>query len=247
MSRPLPPPLRENRAFAFAGERVESARVVPAAEARRLLAARNPTGRPNGDVLREFSGVAPDGGEVRRWAVDFPATMDEAERQLYVAPSAAVARAGISPVNLQRNDALRNALARLERFLACPAAELQAGFAWVEGEVVPDDSLLVWARDDDFSAGVLASRVFAVWLSIGPPLAALLSFPFPWPPAAPLSALSREQEKQRFALSRTARNADSAAIDDAVLRAYGWPADLTDDEIIARLRRLHQARSGKEA
>ena len=243
MSRSLPSPLRENSAFAFTGETVEAARVVPAAEARRLLASRNPTGRPNADVLREFIGVAPDGTEVRRWAIDFPPTMDESEARLYVAPWTAAARAGIPPVSPHRNDALRNALARLERFLACPGADPQAGFAWIEGDVVPDESLLVWARDDDFSAGVLASRVFGAWLAGNPPAAALGSFPFPWPPATPLSALSRQQEELRFEVARAARNEDSAAIDDAVLRAYGWPAELTDGEILARLGALHAERS----
>ena len=36
------------------------------------------------------------------------------------------------------------------------------------------------------------------------------------------------------------------ALDAAVLAAYGWPADLTDDEILARLLALNLARAGKQ-
>ena len=36
------------------------------------------------------------------------------------------------------------------------------------------------------------------------------------------------------------------ALDAAVLAAYGWPADLTDDEILARLLALNLERAGKQ-
>lgn len=37
------------------------------------------------------------------------------------------------------------------------------------------------------------------------------------------------------------------ALDDAVAAAYGWPADLSDDEILARLFKLNQERAAAEA
>ena len=36
------------------------------------------------------------------------------------------------------------------------------------------------------------------------------------------------------------------ALDAAVLAAYGWPGDLTDDEILARLLALNLERAGKQ-
>lgn len=244
MTRRLPAPLRENLPFAFSGERVEPVRLVGAAEARRLHGARNPTGKANADVLREFIGLAPDGRERRVTAIDFPATMSEAEAQLYVAPFAVLGRAGATLHSAGRDDALRTALARLERFLACPAGTSDLNFVWIEGDLLPDDSLVVWARDDDFSAAVLASRAFALWCGpTGGVLAALRSFPFPWPPATLLSALSRAQEEQRFALARAARAEDADAIDAALAAAYGWPHDLDDAELLARLVALHLNRS----
>jgi len=240
---PAPAPLPENLPFAFRGERIDPARVVQPAGLKRLRAARNATGKPNADVLREFIGVAPDGAERRLAVVDFPAAMSEAEAQLYAAPFAVLARSGTPLHSPSRNDDLRNALARLERFLAAPADEPDPAFAWIEGDVLPDDSLVVWARDDDFSAAVLASRHFALWSERrGDLLAALRSFPFPWPPATPLSSLSRAQEENRFALARASRSEDSDAIESALASAYGWPGDLSDDDMLARLDALHGAR-----
>lgn len=241
--RAAPPPLAENLPFAFRGERVDPARVISVAEAKRLRAARNATGKPNADVLREFIGAAPDGTERRVIAIDFPTEMTAGEARLYAAPFAALARNGAALHSPARDDALRNALARLERFLACPAGETEPAFAWIEGDVLPDESLVIWARDDDFSAGVLASRPFALWNEhCGGVLAALRSFPFPWPPATPLSSLSRAQEEQRFALARGARGEDSDAIESALAAAYGWSIDLDDAELLARLAALHASK-----
>ncbi len=103
--------------------------------------------------------------------------------------------------------------------------------------------------------------------------ATLETFPFPWPPATPLGKLTRPQDDQRSAIalaaaalqarraawlaerparrtlaalygSRPAWLIDShAQLDDAVAAAYGWPADLPDDEIVTRLRSLNQQRA----
>lgn len=240
---PVLAPLAENLPFAFRGEEIERARILEAPAARRLLAARNPTGKPNADVLREFIGLAPDGDEVRRWALDFPAEMTPAEARLYVSPFALCEKTRVPLVSAGRQPDLRNALARVERFLAAPAAEPDPDFAWIEGELLPDASLVVWARDDDFSAALLASRAFALWAAAAGDLpAALRSFPFPWPPGTPLSSLSREQEESRFDLSRAARSEDLEAIEAVSARAYGAPGECTDAEWLGRLRALHATR-----
>lgn len=235
-----PAPLVENLPFAFRGEPVEPARLLTAAVAKRLRAARNVTGKSNADVLRETIGVTPEGDERRVTAIDFPAEMSAAEARLYVAPFTALVKTGIPLHRTGRNEALRNALARLDRFLACPADETEPAFAWIDGDVLPDASLAVWARDDDCSAAVLGSRAFALWCErCGGLLGALRSFPFPSPPATPLSSLTRAQEEQRFALARAARSEDREAIDAALAEAYGWPANLADEDWRARLAAVH--------
>lgn len=240
---PAAVPLLDNLPFAFRGERVAAARLVSPADSKRLRTARNATGKPNTDVLREFIGVDDGGAERRATAIDFSAAMTTAEAQLYAAPFAALAHACLPLHSPDRNDALRNALARLERFLACPADMTEPAFTWIEGDVLPDDSLVVWARDDDFSAGVLASHAFALWCSSRADMfSALRSFPFPWPPATPLSSLSRAQEEQRFALSRAARSEDADAIDATLAAVYGWPTDLDDADLLFRLAAMHAQR-----
>jgi len=247
----VPAPLPENLPFAFRGERIEPTRVLTPADAARQRAARNPTGKPNTDVLREFIGLTRAGTERRTWAVDFPDTMSAAEIALYFAPAALAKQRGFPPSSPHRNPELRAALAKVDRFLAAPA-DGAAGFAWIEGDAVPDDSLIAWVRDDDFGAGVLASSAFELWLArcAGDLLGALQSFPFPWPPATPLSSLTRAQEDHYFAVARAARAEDPEAIDRAVAQAYGWDAlnDSTDldsaaaREIAARLAALHAER-----
>lgn len=245
MSVAAPAPLRANCAYAFRGEQLAPARRLSAATVRRLQAARNATGKPNHEVLREFLHVTAEGEVGRATAIDFPSYMSAAEAALYVAPFATLQELRL-PVHAPGiNEPLRQALARVDRFLATPAAQLSPAFDWVEGEVIPDDSLVVWARDDDFSAGVLASRAFAIWCELCPDvLSALRAYPFPWEPGTALSALSRAQEDQHFALARAARAEDDDAILTALAAAYGWPMDLTDEEMLPRLCALHAQRAG---
>lgn len=213
-------PSPANEAYAFSGEDVPPRRLLTPALAKTLLEARNPTGKPNRDVLREAVGVDPARRVRRRWMLDFPPQMSVAEAALYTGPFRVLRQRGLRPDEPSRNGELRNALARIDRYLAAPVASPTPAFAWMEAELVPDDSLIVWARDDDFSAGVLASEKFRQWWTQHPPLAALRTFQFPWPPGTPLSALTRDQEEHRHAIARAARREDQAAIDEAVERAY---------------------------
>jgi hypothetical protein len=182
---------------------------------------------------------------------------------------------------------MRIALAKRDRFIATPAAGRSLVFVWLEPDVLPDRSLIVFARDDDYFLGVLHSRCHEVWTrwvagqdqdpKAGFRYAAATcfeTFPFPWPPAKPLGKLTRVQEDQRTTIGQIARAFDAqrgewlgdradkkrtltalynarpawlidahALLDEAVAAAYGWPADLTDDELVRRLLALNQERA----
>jgi len=238
-----PEPLRENLPFAFVGEKVERARIVTAAERKRLIGARNQTGKSNIDVLRDFIGASREGGERRFTAIDFPSYMDGEEARLYAEPHRVLEHRQVSPHSHTANEELRAAIARLERYLACPVTAAEASFAWIEEAALADETLIVWARDDDFSAAVLASRAFSLWhAQLGSLFAALRAFPFPWPPGTTLNALSKSQEELRFALGRAARNHDADSLEVALAAAYGWSTDLDDEDILANLHRLHAQR-----
>lgn len=237
---PMPPlALPENAGLAFRGEPVQaSARLTPAA-AEKLLATRNPNGRPNADVVRRFAGWE-RGGIREHWLVDFPPHMDAQEAALYAEPFRRRVRAAA------KDQALRNALARRERYLAAPVDEAEPHWTWLDAATVPDDTLLVVARDDDFSHGLLSARPFRAWWdqyhSRNEPAFVVQSYPFPWPPAKGLSDLSAAQEEHRHAIARAARSADGARLEAAIAAAYGWPGGLPDDEVLAWLGDLNRTR-----
>lgn len=215
-------------------------------EARRLLGLANACGRPNADVLRRRLAVV-DGQPVESWQIDFPEHFALQEAVLYEAPFALLCRhyaqVGVSP---HYNSALRLALARVSRWLAMPADADAPDWRWIEEDLLPDASLLVVPRDDDFTHGVLDSSAFALWhaahrLQLTPP-DLVCSFPFPWPPGTALSTLTKAQEEQRLAIVRATRSGNADDLDAAVLAAYGWPTDILDGDLLAHLSALHQAR-----
>jgi hypothetical protein len=293
----LPQRLPENRGLAFRGDDKRGPFELSAAAARRLLAAPNHHGKRNSDVVRRWAGAA----DIRRapqhrWIIDFPPDLDEREAALYERPYARIRRQ-VRPAWSRRRNAwwihggpqleMRIALAKRDRFIATPAAGRPLVFAWLDPDILPDRSLIVFARDDDWFFGVLHSRFHHVWaLRVGiqlrekesglcyTPTTCFETFPFPWPPATPLGKLTRVQEEQRTTIAQVARALDAqrgewlgdrtdkkrtltalynvrpawlvdahAALDEAVAAAYGWPADLTDDELFQRLLALNQERA----
>jgi hypothetical protein len=237
--------LPENAGLAFLGEPPWTPAVLSEHEAHRLLALPNACGRPNSDVIRRRLAVV-DGHPAESWQIDFPEHFTAQEAALYEAPFALLlkhyAQVGISPFH---NPALRRALARVSRWLAMPVGSAAPDWRWIEDDFLPDDSLLIVARDDSFTEGVLMSRAFALWWAEhrGYPVLAVESFPFPWPPATALSALTKTQEEHRHTVARAARAETPAAIDAAVLAAYGWPVEMADADLLARLGQLARERA----
>ena len=243
--------LAENAGLFHRGEPGWAPAALTARQAATLRAAANPSGRPNTDVLRGCLGfAAPRLRE--RWQIDFAPHLTAQEARLYVEPFARLARRleaarpGEWWVNPHAAPALRSALARLDRFLVQPILASRPAWHWVDAVWLPDDSLLVAARDDDFTGGVLQSRVFAAWWRdarpAAGPLRALQSFPFPWPPDTALGALSRPQQDLRSEIGRAARAGNAPQIDASVAAAYGWPADLENPELVERLHALNARR-----
>ena len=86
---------------------------------------------------------------------------------------------------------MRQALQGLERYIATPTTAKHRLFAWLSGQVSPDHSLIVVARNDDYTFGVLHSRIHEVWaLAMGTqlesrprytPTTCFETFPFPEP------------------------------------------------------------------
>ncbi len=178
---------------------------VPGELARQWLAMpANANGRPNADVLRPWS----NGMDVTRrssdtWIIDFGWTMTEADAAFYSAPYAHVAE-HVRPARLTNNreayarewwrhveprPGMLRALKGLTRFIVTPRVAKHRLFAWMEPTFLPDSQLIVVARDDDTSFGILHSRFHEVWaLRLGTaledrprytPSTTFETFPFP--------------------------------------------------------------------
>ncbi len=253
MPHPAPRALPENDGLAYVGERMAQSACIPPKMAERMLGTRNPHGKSNADVLRRLVTAADPRHPSLHWQIDFPAGLHEREASLYEHPFHHLYRS-VRPdrdgwwINPHADSRLRAALARRERYLASPVGADPPGFLWFESSIIPDDTLVAVARDDDFTHGLLQARGFALWWrnyhSRRTPTLAVKSYPFPWPPGTALSALTVAQEEHRHSVARAARGGDAEQLNAAVSAAYGWPADLADAELLARLSDLNRLRAG---
>jgi len=180
---------------------------------------------------------------------------------------------------------MRQALKGLPRYIATPRVAKHRVFTWLGSDILANDAIIVFARDDDYFLGVLQSRLHEIWslrmctwLGAGndpryTPTTCFETFPFPWasnreprenPCAQAIAAAARtvtelrdrwlnppgttEAESKTRTLTKlyNARPTWLAAahdkLDRAVLDAYGWSHDLSDDDLLARLLALNLER-----
>jgi len=239
-------PRMENAHLAFIGEAMWLPACLTARQAKIFSATPNPAGRPNSDVLRTYVGKS-ERRLREHWQIDFPAHYREQEAALHELPFALLQK-NLEPktddwwINPYAQLPLRHALARLDRFLATALDAPKPTWTWFESEHLPDASLLVIARDDDFTHAVLASSVFTIWWHAYQPILSatqiIESFPFPWPPATPLGALTKTQQDLRSAAARAVLVGDTEQINSAIAAAYSWPDTLDESKIFERLQHL---------
>jgi hypothetical protein len=169
-------PLRENLGIAFMGDTKGGPFEIDAATAQTLLSSPNPDGRSNADVVRPWvNGLDLTRRPREMWIVDFRVDMPEAEAALYEAPFEHIRRlvrtrrlASRSIIDRwwqheRPRPEMRAATVSLGRFIATPNLTKHRLFAWLDSGVLPDHQLIVFARDDDYTLGVLHSRVHELW------------------------------------------------------------------------------------
>lgn len=316
--------LAENGGISFQGIKRVGQFEIPADTARawvRLPA--NPNGRKNSDVLRPWA----SGFDILRrpqdyWIVDFGWDMPRSQASLYEAPFEHVKK-HVKPERVGKREKranewwwiyywprpeMRKKLKTISRFIATPSVAKHRIFRWVDSEVLPDGSLVVIAKDDDVTFGVLQSRIHTVWaihsgstLEDRPaytPTTSFETFPFPKglePNHSPTAAAKPHAKRIAAAAKRlnelrenwlnppdlvkrtpeivkgypdrispagiaakhelkkrTLTNLYNAQpawlsdahkdLDEAVADAYGWPATLSDAEILKRLMALNLER-----
>jgi type II restriction/modification system DNA methylase subunit YeeA/predicted RNase H-like HicB family nuclease len=170
--------LVQNLGVAFQGSSKVGAFEIPGELARTWLRLPNPNGRSNAEVVRPWAnGQTLAKRPTDYWIVDFGIELSESEASLYEAPFAHVAR-HVKPARATSNreayrrywwrhaearSGLRQACRGLGRVMATPRVAKHRYFVWIDAAVLPDTRLYVTSRDDDWTFGVLSSRIHEVW------------------------------------------------------------------------------------
>ena len=223
--------LDRNRAVAFLGVYKNGPFDIPGDLARdwlRLPA--NPNGRPNSDVLKpRFNGMDLTRRPAGNWIVDFGEDMGETEAAFYEAPFAHIVE-HVKPVRLGRRrerhrrywwrhgetrPGMWRALDGLPRFIATPTVSKHRLFVWLDAGVCPDHQLIVIARDDDVTFGILHSRFHEAWsLRMGTsledrprytPSSTFETFPFPDGLSPDIPAADYAEDPRAIAIAEAAR------------------------------------------
>ncbi|MBI5948295.1 MAG: class I SAM-dependent DNA methyltransferase [Chloroflexi bacterium] len=171
--------LKENLGISFMGDTKVGPFEIDEATASKMLAAPNPHRKPNSDVVRPWvNGLDITRRPRHMWIIDFPPGMTEAEAafyeapflhvSLFVRPMRAVAKSGDATgvpwwIHQRPRPEMRAAFASLDRFLCTSRVSKHRIFIWVPTATLPDSRVYAFARDDDYFAGVLQSRIHDVW------------------------------------------------------------------------------------
>ncbi len=218
-------PLKENANIGFRGNQKGGPFDVSGTRAREMTAASvNVNGRPNSDVVRPwFNGLDISRRPRDMWIVDFGVDMSLEEAAMYempfehvreyVYPIRAAAGRGAEKdkwwIHERPRPSMRAEIAPLQRYLVTNHVSKHRLFVWLEGHIVPDHQLIVFARNDDYFLGVLHSRAhefwarrMGTWMGVGndlryTPTTCFETFPFPEP-----------TDKQRGEIAMAAKRLD---------------------------------------
>ena len=197
--------LPENAGVAFMGDTKGGPFDVPGDQAREWLhLPANPNGRSNADVLKPWvNGMDLTRRAAGKWIVDFGWTMREGDAALYEEPFQWVKERVRPSWDKQREAERRDqwwlhhrprpkmwaAIGDRARCIATARVAKHRLFVWFDARVCPDCQLIVIARDDDTTFGILHSRFHELWsLRLGTsledrprytPSTTFETFPFP--------------------------------------------------------------------
>ena len=217
--------LHANRNLAFQGVGKVGKFDIPQNEANLMSSLPNPDGRSNSDVLKLFINGTDITNRPRNvWAIDFGTNMPLDQAALYEAPFEFV-KEHVKPDRIKNKmpwraenwwlhgypaTEMRNVLEPLERYICTPVTSKHRLFSWFDHGVLPSNSVVAFAKGDDFTFGILNSRPHELWArAMGSqlresesatrytPTTCFETFPFPEP-----------TDKQREAIAATARELD---------------------------------------
>ena len=244
--------LKENKGLSFIGTQKSGPFDLTAEQAQAMIAAKgNPNGRSNRDVIKPWINALDVTGQPRNmYVIDFGIEMPLDQAAKYEMPFEYVKK-HVKPLRDKVNrknhrerwwlfgesrPGMRKAIEGLKRFLVVPMVSKYKVFVWIPAGIIPENLLVVIARDDDYFFGVLHSHTHELWArAMGTqlreaesgqrytPTTTFETFPFPFPPG---------QEKQDD--PRVVAIADAAR--ELVQLRHNWlnPPDVSDDVLKKR-------------
>ena len=279
--------LPENRDLAYQGVGKVGKFDISDSLAQDMLTQSNPHKRPNSDVIKRWIiGEDIAQGGHHEWIIDFGASASMDEAALYESPFEYV-KANVMPTRVTNAtpwraehwwlhgspaSTMKTKLAAIDRYIATPKVAKHRFFVWLEADVLPSNTVIAIASDDDYLFGVLSSSPHELWARrVGSQLREAESggtytvgdcfkkFPFPEPNEAQrrsIAAAAVELCGKRANESRTLTDLYNERptwldlahkkLDEAVAEAYGWPADLSDEEILEKLLALNLERTAAQ-
>ena len=286
--------LNDNLSIAFMGDTKGGPFDIPSTLAQQMLDNPNPHGKRNSEVVKPWVNGRDIVDRGRgMWIIDFDDRGIE-DAALYeipfeyvnerVRPQREKSKSTTSAwwLHERQRPEMRKALEGLNRYIVTTRVSKHRLFAWMGSATLPDSAIIAFAKDDDYTFGVLHSRFHEVWalvrgthLGVTPrytPTTCFETFPFPRPTeeqreaigaaAAELNSLREgwlnppgfsAAELRKRTLTNLYNQRPTwldnihARLDAAAADAYGWPADLTDTEILERLLALNLERAGASA
>ncbi|MCG3206891.1 MAG: hypothetical protein FOGNACKC_00490 [Anaerolineae bacterium] len=205
--------LIENQGLSFIGTQKNGPFDLTFQQAHQMLTeSGNPNGRPNSDVIKPWINALDITSRPRNmWIIDFGVDMPLEAAAQYEKPFEYV-RLNVKPKRnkvreknyrekwwlFQRSrPAMRAAISNLSHYIATPMVSKHRIFAKVSVNVIPENLLVVIAREDDYFFGVLHSKLHELWSRAQgtqlreaesgqryTPTTTFETFPFPWPPGA---------------------------------------------------------------
>jgi len=170
--------LMENLGAAFQGPVKVGPFEISNGVAQQMLEHPNPDGSDNRDVVRPWvNGLDITRRPRHMWIIDFGVGMPREEAALHEAPFEYVSE-HVAPIRRGNRDRqrrenwwrlgrsggeLRDASHGLQRLIVTPRVSKHRLFVWAPADTLPDSAVVAVARDDDYTFGVLHSRVHEMW------------------------------------------------------------------------------------
>jgi len=205
--------LKENFDIAFIGDTKKGKFEIPKELAEEMLNDQsNPNGKSNSEVIKPWINAL-DITQYPRgmWIIDFGVDTSENIAALYEKPFEYVKKLVKPKRDKVRNQLekknwwlhgrpapdMRRAISSLSSYIATPRVSKHRIFIFVRSNTIPDNAVVIFAKDDFYTFGVLHSCLHELWArATGTQLREAESgfrysqtmtfetFPFPWPPGA---------------------------------------------------------------